>query len=278
VGLAARTIGCELHEDRPRIRGARDVDERQILLSGKDLLFFDGARIGCDPWISATDSLQKGFSERRIDPPHGRQRRLAGGCLDQRPGHALVLKAWPKGYHPPGVEAGPPRLTPLKPDHDLPLRDRELTDDLPQFDGFHRLRSARRRDFPRFFQRPLPMLAPQRSNELPVGDPIQPHSQEGATLKGMQATPRTQERLLGEILRCLLTSGQVKQVTIDAGVVIADELLACLGISVPDLIDEQQISGCCPLESPSSLNSSKRPPLHRSPRFSSSRGPGGGNG
>ena len=83
--------------------------------------------------------------------------------------------------------------------------------------------------------------------ELPVGDPMEPASQRSPPLKRVKVAPGLQKRLLGQILRQVRSLGEIQQVAVDPTVVLADELVTCLGIPRAELLQKARIGVWSPL-------------------------------
>jgi hypothetical protein len=126
---------------------------------------------------------------------------------------------------------------------DLSLGDRQPANGLAQLDRLRPPGETRRRGVCDLLQGGIGSLVPERSEELPVGDPVEPEAQGCPTLEALHPAPGPHEGLLGQILRRVPAPGEKEQVVVDVGVVVADKASAGLGISAADLLDECHLGG-----------------------------------
>jgi hypothetical protein len=97
------------------------------------------------------------------------------------------------------------------------------------------------REFCGFLQRGHCSLAASVPQELAASDRMQPEPERGAPLELVQVPPGLHERLLGQVFRRLPMAGQVEQVAIDRRIVVADESVSRLTITVAKLGQEVSI-------------------------------------
>src|ERR1043166_8779661 len=76
-----------------------------------------------------------------------------------------------------------------------------------------------------------------------MGDPTQPDAQGRTHDEAIETTPGMQERLLCQILCHVPSSGEIQEVAVDAGIVLTDEAAAGLGVTLPELLDQQRVGG-----------------------------------
>ena len=127
--------------------------------------------------------------------------------------------------------------------HQLSSFHGQPRDQHPQLDTLRPRGCVRRGDLADLVQAGLGALPPQRLEELPVGDAMQPGPQRRSLVKGVETAPGLEERLLGQVLGGLGATGEIEQVAIDGRVVVPHEAVAGLGVAGPQPFDKPGISG-----------------------------------